>query len=442
MNHRLTLIIILVLASPVAASTAAVAQSSPVGPGGPATPTEPSGPATPTGPPYGTPTPVGNESGNASGGGGVLGLPDKGSVVDWAVSGLIEQGTATIEWAVDGIAGLFSAMPAPGQYDDPSTWVAPENNLWSTVWDIYQWTWALSILISAAGLTAAFRHDSTYEVRQALKAHFKGFVLAATTFPVCAAILHITSRISLAAAPGSEEFLGSIQGVAKLGTGALMAVLGAYFATSVMLVGTAVLAIQYFLVHVTVFMWPLGWVLRPFGGTLRSIGDIPIFLFVFLCALNIAQALLLRFLFAIDWASGPLGPALGLIVTTVGLGFVLYKLPKELLMQAADATDVQLGVGSAEQHAPEAANRARERVSDSVGQVREWRSAGDEEADSAPSPAAGAPPAADSPGVSSASSVRSRRAGSLGNPSGGAAADDGSSEADWTPSTDPNRGYQ
>lgn len=112
---------------------------------------------------------------------------------------------------------------------------------------------------------------------------------------------------------------------------------------------------------------------------MRSWGDIPIFLYGLLIGLNVLQAFILRFLFSIPWDATPFGPIVVVVATFVGLGFALVYLPKELLQQASDAAGVQLGVSTAEQKAPEAADRARERVGDSVSRVREWRSSNDEE---------------------------------------------------------------
>lgn len=393
-----------------------------------------------SGPPTPAPVPNSTAANNTTGNGGWLGIPNPidalGNTVGWAIGGVIHESMTAINMGVEYIVILFSGVPAPGEADDPSTWYNPDNGLWGSVYETWKYIIGLSIMITMAGIMLTLSRESGRQRQKELIQHGKSLTFQVFTFPLAAMGLHIANAISLGIAPGRQEFLASTGGIARLIGGGLFGIIVAYVATGVILAGMGMLLIQYVLVHATVFLLPLGWALNPYGGTFRSWGVVPLYLYGLLIGTKIVQSAILRWLFSISWTSAE-GALLGPLVTFAGLAFALYWFPKQMIQQASQAASVGLGMSAFEQADRDTLSHARERVGHEVDRVRNLRDDADTDTDTSPTRSGGIPEAG-SPGVSSANIGRSNRAGQFGNSNGESGGTTSSPDAD----IDPNRGYQ
>lgn len=366
---------------PTPEPTATPAPSTPTPTPEPTTPT-PAPPGTPTGPPQnpgaggpGAPTtPPGNVSvpGNATGGGAVFPSPEEWAedTAEW----IVESVSAGIETFVDTFNRVIFGLPTPGTWEDPDTWVDPDNGWWPGVWETYLIFVPIGVVMGVAAATLAFAKPPA-ERRQRFLTAAKALAFIVFGFPFLAAVLHLGNALAIALAPAPEEFMATPGSTAKLGVGVVLGVAVILVDVTIVILGLAILFIQYFLVHILVALWPLFWGLRalPFDIT-RPFGDVGVAGLGVLILLKIFQTATLRFLFEIPWDAGQPGALLfSLVGTIVGLLVATLVLPVVAVKKVLPAAMIAVGTT----HSPSsdrvrnlqqrAASGARDRASGVLG---------------------------------------------------------------------------
>lgn len=311
-------------------------------------------------------------TGNATGqsGGGLFGLSPAiffGGALDW----FIKQAQQGFVQALDVIPQLVNGMAAPGVATNPATWINPQNGLWPGVYEATQLSIALAVIGLTVAGSAAFRHGDAYVRRQKFRRLGLATVMVLLTYFLAPMGLHVGSVIGRSLAPSGAEFAQDPANLAKFGVGLIIAGVLAFAQTAVVAIGLFVLAAQYFLTHLVVFLWPVGWALRAFDGFLKSLGDFVIYLYGGLIALNVAQAMILRFVFELPWYTGSLtGSLMGFLGTTAGLAFALIWLPKSMLVKVTAGSAVGLGVSAGQRATKRGATQTRERLQETVSEYR------------------------------------------------------------------------
>ncbi len=322
--------------------------------------------------------------GNASDGGGLLdgisgGLVPSINPVDMA-RGQLKAIAGIFLGIGKGIANMVrdsvAAIPAPGQPDDPSTWINPQNGLWPGVYTAARWTSGLGAVVLMAGFGMSFYRSDPYEKRQAWKRVGIAFLMLATTWIIPPLILHLANETAMSIAPGGAEFIQTNSKLAKLGVGIGFGAALGILQTGTVVVGILVLGLERALIYLSVFLWPLAWACRCFSGFLKSIGDTFVYLFGVVIVTKLFQSLVLLLLSKLPWTSSALGALETFALVVGGLGFALLILPKQMLAHANNAASVALGTSTANQRkAGEYVDKAGERVGHEVHEkVQDYRS--------------------------------------------------------------------
>lgn len=227
---------------------------------------------------------------------------------------------------------LFS-LPAPGQPDDPSTWVNPERGWWSGVTDAY---WALSfiaILTLIPWTMLAMGQDARRQ-RATFRRVAVGFGMILAGPVVMPMGYHVGSVFAQAIAPSGTEFLQTPGNLARLGIGIGMALVIAY----VNLASVLLALIAYYTLYVVAFfvaaLWPLYWGLyaAPFR-TLQTAGSVGIGAYMTLPIILVTQTSVLRILFSLPLEG--LDIVTTVIVTVGGLIIGFFVLPRVLFNRLA-----------------------------------------------------------------------------------------------------------
>ncbi|SEP30959.1 hypothetical protein SAMN04487948_14210 [Halogranum amylolyticum] len=205
------------------------------------------------------------------------------------------------------------------------------------------------------------------ERRQLHRTQAHQFVLILAGWIVCAFGLHTADAISLGLAPSGTELLNSYGSVTKLGLGVVVGVMLVLIKTSVVILGFFVLVAEYWIAHLLVAFWPLFCAFRGSPiKSLQSFGDIGISTFGTLLLLKVFQSGVLRFLYELEWTLGS-GDQLvaSVVATSVGLGIALVGAPILFMKKVIPSGMMILG-GSLKQKPEEAADRVRNRATDSA----------------------------------------------------------------------------
>lgn len=332
--------------------------------GTPTARTPPDGPGGPGGPR----TPANGTDGS----GPVFPSPEEfaEAVAEWIVASI----SAGLEKFIDTFNRVMFGLPAPGAWEDPDSWVDPTDGWWAGVWETYLILVPIGVFMGVSAATLALSKPPA-ERRQRFLTAAKALGLIVFGFPFLAAVLHLGNALSIALAPAPEEFLSTPGNTAKLGVGVVLGLAVIIVDATVVVIGLAVLFIQYFLVHILVALWPLFWGVRalPFDVA-RPFGDVGVAGLGVLILLKIFQTATLRFLFEIPWETGQPGALLfSLVGTIVGLVVATLLLPVVAVKKALPAA--MLAVGTKHSPSPDrvqelqtrAAGRAREHAASILG---------------------------------------------------------------------------
>ncbi len=368
---------------------------------------------------------LGNESaGNLSEGnssdddGGLLGgtfnpFSWMNGVLEWALN----MGTGAVTAGLTHLNSAISNVPAPGSHDNPSSWTNPQNGWWPGIYEMTLWTTGLGVVFVGGAATMAFRHNDPYLRRQKLRQAGVALVMIILTWQVAPFALHFGAQASAAFTPPADHLLSTPNGLGKLLSGGILALILLYGYIGIVVVGLFAIVAQFVLLHMCVAFWPVAWGCKAFGdGTIANLGNFNIWLFGLLIGVNIVQAMFLRLLYLLPWEAGLAGPVFALLGTIVGIGFVAVYLPWSALKTADQAASVGLGMSSMNRHkGKKHARAASERVGEVKAKVEKWRGANTDTNTKTTASASGAPPSTDSTGVSSPSSVsRKRSIGQMG----------------------------
>lgn len=323
--------------------------------------TSPSGPQSPTGgglnasglnttnSTNGTTNGTGNSSDGILGGAmGAVGsaVPSPG---DW-VGGIIKWAYQELK---DGIAGFinrfnqfFMGVPAPGDPLDPMSWYTPDDPVWETVMDMYWTLVALSAPLTVFSLMQAGSLEDRTRRDQMLKEQATTvFMWMAGPFIIGVAT-HTANAVVDGFVPSGSEFLAAPASIAQLGVGLLLGAVIAKSNVIVLIIGIGIVVLIASIIYFSAAMWPIAWAARSSGiPVFRSMGNLVLTSFGLLLVLRAMQAILLRLLFEM-----PLGELGGgelvvyVLLLTVGLYYILYRLPRETVEKTFAASAITLGM--------------------------------------------------------------------------------------------------
>lgn len=278
-----------------------------------------------------------------------------GTVQD-LVSGLLS-------WAVSGFVGLFgdivalaTYVPAPGDPTNPTTWLPvdgngnAQNTLWGDIYEATKINIALAIIMLAFSGALNFRYSNEVKRRKAWKAWILSFSMVFLTWFIAPFGLHIASTLSNGLAPGTTEFIDTLSqdftGFGRFGYGLFVNLIIVTLFPTIGFIGLLVIAVQVFLLFLVIYLWPLGWAALSFKqGYLHSVGQFIINLYAGLLVLNVAQALILRLLFNVDFTQASIqGTLMSLLMIPGGVLFATVLLPYGMLKQISMGAGVNLGM--------------------------------------------------------------------------------------------------
>lgn len=332
--------------------------------------------------PRGTPTPTttatatSQQQGNGGGGGWLGGamnvdIPSFDPVKNF--KNLVKAVLNIPGWIFDKLSSMIFGVPAPGQYDTPSTWHSPENGLWPGIITFTQWMtgFAVLILTITGGLT--FLHGDAYTRRQAWKRWGIALVMVLATWTLLPLLLHLADQASGALRPDSHEAFSTLGNAGKILSGLGVLVVFAVIEPIIVALGLVAVALERFLVYLGFALWPLAWALRSTNyGFARTIGETLVYLFGVAIVTKVGQALMARFLLELQW-TGIDDAVVMLIVLTAGVAFMLIIFPKKMLDHANDAASVSLGMSGSRQEAGRYIEQSKKRVGQVQEKVNDWR---------------------------------------------------------------------
>jgi hypothetical protein len=300
-----------------------------------------------------------NESG--AGGGGVgIGMPDPGE----AFAGMLER---FINMLLDGgsdayeaVAGAVFRLPAPGEAGDPSTWNTPDGGVWGAIDGAMRFPQALAVVLLVFAVATAGLEPDEYARRQRAKRCWLGLGALILGLIAPGVFLHTGNAIIEAVRPSGSEFFSTADGLGNLAVGIGVGLILGLVQSSVFGVGLIVLAVERWLIYVTVYLFPAACACYAFRGFVRSLGQTILFTFGVVVFLKITQALFLRLLFELPVAGD--GALMSLVLQVAGLAFVLIYWPKTMLDHANDAASMSLGVSAAVREGGKAFDRGSNRA--------------------------------------------------------------------------------
>lgn len=298
---------------------------------------------------------TGNESGNASSG-------DSGS---WA-DGLMPS-TPSLDpkqWLLDMIEGayedlrggivgfvnefnfVFTGVPAPGSPTDILSWMNPPEPEWEVSRNLYMMMVGLMTPFLTLNMMQAFGMDNRQRREEMFRENLVTLFMYGAGWFIVAAMCHITNEWTQALTPAGEEFVASPEGLGQLGVGIIIGAAVAKVNIIVLLIGILLVMLVWFLVLFTASTWPMWWTMRSSGfPMLRTWGNYMITTFCIVLLVRGTQALGLRFLFHLPFSEvGPGSTLLYVVVTAMGLWFLLYKLLRVAIEKTAAASAFTLGM--------------------------------------------------------------------------------------------------
>ncbi len=325
--------------------------------------------------PDSTATESGDDAGN-DGGGGLIDVPSFDPVEN--LKELLEALQEAPGWIVDTMNEMVYGIPAPGDPEEPKTWMSPENGLWPGMMDYTAWTTAIATAILLVSGALSFFHERTYMRKEAWKRWLIALIMILGTWTLLPFALHLADAIVGVLVPDSSEVFAEWANFAKVGSGLVVLLIVGILKASVLGIGLFVLILERFLIYLGFGLWPIAWALRSTRfGLARSLGETLVFLFGVVIATKIGQALIARLLFTLDWQG--ISPSSVVYVLSLGAGVfvMLIYFPWKMLEHANDAASVSLGMSAGARAAGRAGESAKARANERVGQVgdryRNWR---------------------------------------------------------------------
>jgi hypothetical protein len=261
-----------------------------------------------------------------------------------------------------GIDDLIYGMPAPGKPFKPTTWVS-QNGWWSAVYMNYGVMAGLAMPLLLAEIMIAIDKMYPRERAKRLTELGKAFTVGVLFgIPITAFTLHFTNKLTMAIAPnkslsilleGDEFIYGLIFGTIIL-----------IFKAVALIAGSIVIMMEHLLMYIILAFWPLFWALRVQSNqTLARYGNRGISMFFLLVMLKIAQAMLMRFSYAlyeagVDLSLGGLLTKIFQLVVMIGMMYVaLIKLPLYIMGQITSDIPLMGGAVQANKGAVEGAEK-------------------------------------------------------------------------------------
>lgn len=301
-----------------------------------------------------------NESGSGAGGegegegeGGMLGgmMPSTPSLdpTQWLldmVEGAYEDMREGVIGFLNGLNFVFTGVSAPGTWDDIISWLDPPEPEWQVARNAYAAMVGLMTPFWALNMMQAFGMDNPQRQEEMLRENMVTLCMYVFGWFIVSLMLHITNVWTTAMTPAAEEFLASPEGLAQLGIGILLGAGVAKANIIILIIGLLLVMLVWFILIFTAGTWPMWWTMRSSGfPMLRTWGNYMVTTFCILLLVRGTQALGLRFLFWLPLGEvGPGSLLLLVVVTVMGLWFLLYKLLRVAMEKTADASAFTLGL--------------------------------------------------------------------------------------------------
>ncbi len=249
-----------------------------------------------------------------------------GEAITTTLQFFIDQLQAGISSLVTSFSEYILGLPAPGEADDPSSWVTA-GGVWQAVYAIYGIMSALAI----AFLTPSFMVATDTKQKRKRNARFAELGKAAffiiLGIPITAFFLHLGNSLVMTIAPSSTEMLVNTDGLANLGIGIIFGsiLIGVKSMAALFAIGFTV--VIYLLALLSVALWPLFWAtsVQP-ENTVKSFGYLGLSIFPQIILLKFLQSGIMRFLYYLPLDT--LGNSVfKLVATTIGIGITFIGLP-------------------------------------------------------------------------------------------------------------------
>ncbi len=249
-----------------------------------------------------------------------------GEAITTTLQFFIDQLQAGISSLVTSFSEYILGLPAPGQADDPSSWVTA-GGVWQAVYAIYGIMSALAI----AFLTPSFMVATDTKQKRKRNARFAELGKAAffiiLGIPITAFFLHFGHSLVMTIAPSDTEFFVNSASLTNLGIGIIFGSLLIAIKSTTVLFALGFAVVIYLLTLLSVALWPLFWATRVQPeNTVKSFGIVGLSIFPQLILLKFLQVSILRFLYYLPIDT--LGNSVfKLVATTIGIGITFIGLP-------------------------------------------------------------------------------------------------------------------
>lgn len=298
-----------------------------------------------------------NESGDDEWGGGTTG----GGAMDRDQGG---TGPSPTQWAVDLLTGLLNillgelehvidlyhewsvGLPAPGVYDDISSWSDPDGAMWVGAQAghftsaVLGMLWVVTDAVYTGTKGPKERRKKWTRQGIATVMILGGYHFFAPFY------LHLFNSLAIEIAPSGADFTASFGNMARLGLGLFFGGIVVIISSSSFAAGLLSIIFTDGLVYISYAAWGLIWAAWASSGQARGYGLQGIYTFGALGALALMQALVLDVIFNIPW-TGSAGPLAALTGTAVGLAIAYIFLPVVFLRQTVSSAAMAIGTGAA-----------------------------------------------------------------------------------------------
>lgn len=294
-----------------------------------------------------------NATSGGGGGGGMLSgmmpstpsLDPKQWLLDMVTGAYEDIREGAIEF-IDEFNFVFTGVPAPGSPTDILSWISPPEPEWEVARNLYLMVAALMTPFLTANFMQAFGMDNRERREQMIRENIGTVVMYPAGWFLVAALCHLTNEWTQVITPAGEEFFAAPEGIAQLGVGVLIGAGLAKANIIILLIGILLVMLIWFLILFTASTWLMWWTMRSSGfPILRTWGNYFITTFCIVLLVRGTQALGLRFLFHLPLGEvGPGSALVLLVVTAIGLWFLLYKLLRVAIEKTAAASAFTLGL--------------------------------------------------------------------------------------------------
>lgn len=241
---------------------------------------------------------------------------------------------------------VFTGVTAPGSPTDILSWLNPPEPEWEMARNAYLTSVGLMLPFWALNMMQAFGMDNLQRQEEMVKENGATLLMYVGGWLLIAAMAHTVNVWTQALTPAAEEFLAAPEGLGQLGIGIVLGALVAKSNIGVLVVGLFLVMLVWFLILFIAGTWPIWWTMRSSGTPmLRTWGNYLITTFCIVLLVRATQALGLRFLFHLPFGEvGPGGFLVFVVITAMGLWFLLYKLLRVAIEKTAAASAMTLGM--------------------------------------------------------------------------------------------------